>query len=109
MSEKAKVKIEPKPEVKLKSKVEPEVKVENTLEVKKERFQRVAVRRTNSIIDKLTILGKITQNPQNYHFTKEQIENMFLPIETLTEKIKNKFFDCIGLDEQKKEFLVTEL
>lgn len=103
MSEKAKVKIEPKAEKK------PEVKSVDTSDVKKERFQRVAVRRTNLIIDKLTILGKITQNPQNYDFTKEQIENMFLPIEALTEKIKLKFLDCISLDEQKLEFLVTEL
>jgi len=75
-------------------------------EEKTERFRRVAKLRANFVIDKLANLGKITENPQNYHFTEEQILFIFENIETLTADIKRKFLDCISMADTKEKYKV---
>jgi len=75
--------------------------------IKEERFKRIASARQNRVIDKLGIFGKISDNPQNYSFDKEQIYKLFEPIESFTAKLKQKFLDCINVEEQKEEYKIN--
>ena len=83
-----------------------EVKVDNT-QVRKDRFVRVVEHRSNKVIDRLAILGKITQNQQNYLFSREQIENIFFNIKSYTSEIEKKFHDCLSVDETKLEYRIN--
>lgn len=89
------------------------VKVDKTTEKiineRDERFKRVALKRANSVIERLTMLGSITSNPQNYDFSREQIDLVFEPIEKLTAQLRQKFYDCLSKDELKEEYLIREL
>lgn len=59
-------------------------------ETNADRFKRLATSRTNEILKKLDILGHCA-NHQNYDYTKEQIEQIFLTIEKKVIEVKMKF------------------
>jgi len=82
---------------------------EKVISERDERFKRVALKRANSVIERLTMLGSITSNPQNYDFSREQIDLVFEPIEKLTAQLRQKFYDCLSKDELKEEYLIREL
>jgi len=76
-------------------------KVSVNKDTKRDRFIRIASDRQHKVIDRLAILGKIADNPQNYDFTEEQIFKLFEDLEAFTLKIKQRFLDCIGVKEIK--------
>ena len=63
-----------------------------TSETKKQRFQRLAERRTNDVLERLRILGNCANRAQ-YEYTAEEVRKVFKAIETEINVIKLKFKD----------------
>lgn len=59
-------------------------------ETKKERFKRIAEKRTNVIIDTVRLLGNCS-NKNNYDYSEEQIKQIFSAIESELKSAKMKF------------------
>ena len=57
---------------------------------KKERFEKVAVQRTNKIIKMLELLGNCS-NKRNYEYTDEDVEKIFKTLEKELKDAKEKF------------------
>lgn len=57
---------------------------------KKERFVRIAERRTNNILEQLRLLGNCS-NKNNYSYTEEDVKKIFSVIETELKEVKMKF------------------
>ena len=60
------------------------------MENKKERFKRVATRRTNAILKKLQVLGHCA-NRSAYEYTDEEVAKIFTEIERATKLTRMKF------------------
>lgn len=60
------------------------------LDVKKERFQKIAEKRTNNIINTLRLLGNCS-NKNNYEYTEEQVKQIFSTLEAELKATKMKF------------------
>lgn len=60
------------------------------LDDKKERFVRIAERRTNNILEQLRLLGNCS-NQNNYSYTEEDVKKIFSVIETELKEVKMKF------------------
>lgn len=71
------------------------------MEDKRERFRRVAARRTNIILKKLQILGNCA-NRSAYKYTDEDINKVFGEIEKATRLVKTKF--QLSNNSKGKEF-----
>lgn len=61
-------------------------------ETKKQRFQRLAEKRTNDVLERLRILGNCANRGQ-YEYAVEDIRKIFNAIEKSVEVIKLKFKD----------------
>jgi hypothetical protein len=61
-----------------------------TLDSKRERFKRLASKRTNEVIKKLEILGHCG-NKHSYEYTQEEVKQMFLAIEKKLNEVKIKY------------------
>jgi len=61
-------------------------------ETKRDRFQRLAERRTNDVLERLRILGNCANRGQ-YEYTAEEIRKIFNTIERELKLIKLKFKD----------------
>lgn len=61
-----------------------------TIEEKKERFKRVAEKRTNKIIDQIRLLGNCV-NKSNYEYSDEDVKKIFNAIESELKETKFKF------------------
>ena len=59
-------------------------------ETRRDRFKRIAKRRTNDILDNLRILGNCS-NRLNYDYSDEEIEEIFRAIEDAVCKTKQMF------------------
>lgn len=59
-------------------------------ESKRERFQRLAEKRTNEILERLRILGNCSNRGQ-YEYTPEDIKKIFNVIEKETKLVWSKF------------------
>ena len=59
-------------------------------ETRKDRFKRLATYRTNIVLDKLRILGNLS-NRTNYEYSNDDIKKIFSAIETQLRIIKVKF------------------
>jgi hypothetical protein len=57
---------------------------------KKERFKRLATKRTNNVLQKLKVLGNCS-NRQIYDYSEEQVDAMFSVIEKKLKEVKSKF------------------
>jgi hypothetical protein len=68
-------------------------------ESKKDRFKRVAEKRTNNIIKTLKLLGNCS-NKGNYEYTKTQVDLIFKAIEKELKITKNQFHK----ENNNKEF-----
>lgn len=79
----------------------------DTKELRSERFNRVAVKRGQSVIDRLAILGKITQNPQNYEFSAKEIDQIFNKIDAFSVDLRKRFYDCLSISETKDEYKIS--
>ncbi|PJC32169.1 hypothetical protein CO051_03495 [Candidatus Roizmanbacteria bacterium CG_4_9_14_0_2_um_filter_39_13] len=61
------------------------------MQVKIERFKRLATYRTNQILTKLKILGNCA-NKSAYEYTEDEINRIFIEIEKMTRFTKSKFY-----------------
>lgn len=57
---------------------------------KRERFQRLATQRTNSVLKRLKVLGNCS-NRSAYDYTEEEINKIFSEIERKAKEVKAKF------------------
>lgn len=62
---------------------------------KRERFEDVASKRVQYIIDKLDLLGNCA-NRNNYEFDEEDVKKMFIVIKNQLKKTEQKFNDEIA-------------
>ena len=62
----------------------------NSEETRKERFRRVATRRTNNILRQIQILGNCS-NKSSYSYTEEDIKKIFSAIEGELRAVKARF------------------
>jgi len=73
----------------------------NKKPLRRTRFETVAARRTQRILDLLDILGNCS-NKSNYEYTDEDVRKMFLAIENKTKNIKTSFGSAVNRDEKNK-------
>jgi len=59
-------------------------------ENRRDRFKRLATTRTNSVLQKLKVLGNCS-NRQAYEYSEEEVEKIFVSIEKYLKSIKAKF------------------
>ncbi len=62
----------------------------NKSESASDRFKRLAILRTNAVIDRLRILGNLS-NKQLYDYTEEDIDKIFLAINKQLKEVRAKF------------------
>ncbi len=62
----------------------------NSEETRKERFRRVASRRTNNILRQIQVLGNCS-NKSSYSYTEEDIKKILSAIEEELRATKSKF------------------
>ncbi len=68
-------------------------------ESKRDRFRRLAQRRTNAVIKRLKILGNCADKGR-YEYTKEDMERIFAAVDRRLNKTKAKF----DLPTDREEF-----
>lgn len=68
------------------------------METKNEKFMRLAESRTNVVIQKLRLIGNLS-NRRNYEYTKKEVDELFNAIESEVKKTKKLF----ELEMEKKE------
>lgn len=68
------------------------------METRKEKFIRLATYRTNLVLEKLRILGNLS-NKTNYDYTDEEINKIFAAIDSQLRIAKARF-----AGKRKKEF-----
>ncbi|MGR3303099.1 MAG: hypothetical protein ACUZ8I_11420 [Candidatus Scalindua sp.] len=66
--------------------------MEHKIKTRRERFEDVASKRAQNILDSLDILGNCA-NKRNYEFYDADIKYMFRLIEGQVKNIKEKFYD----------------
>jgi ABC-type Fe3+-hydroxamate transport system substrate-binding protein len=59
-------------------------------ETPEERFKRLATARTNAVLDKLRILGNLS-NRQLYSYSEEDVERIFNAINRQVREVRAKF------------------
>ncbi|WP_317298275.1 hypothetical protein [Collinsella tanakaei] len=69
-------------------------------ETKRERFVRIAVARTNRIIDNMRLLGNCSSK-SNYEYTDEDVKKIFNALEKELKQTKNRF---LGVDSKEERF-----
>ncbi len=69
----------------------------NNNETPEERFKRLATSRTNAVLDKLRILGNLS-NRQLYVYSEEDVEKIFSAINKEVKTVRAKF----GFTNQQK-------
>lgn len=62
----------------------------NDNETPEQRFKRIATLRTNAILDKLRILGKLS-NTQRYNYSEEDVNRIFSAINRQVREVRAKF------------------
>lgn len=63
---------------------------QNNEETRRERFKRVATRRTNNILRQIHILGNCS-NKSTYSYNEEDVQKVFSTIERELRNVKAKF------------------
>lgn len=72
-------------------------------ENKNEKFRRLALSRTNKIIDMVDLLGNLS-NRSNYEYSASDVDKIFRAIETSVKKAKAKFSDSSNSKKDKFKF-----
>lgn len=62
--------------------------------IKQQKFERLATSRTNMILQKIRILGNLSDT-NRYSYKEEQIEQMFTAIDQEVKRIRDKFNESI--------------
>lgn len=60
------------------------------METKNEKFMRLAESRANVVIQKLRLIGNLS-NRRNYEYTKKEVDELFNAIESEVKKTKKLF------------------
>ena len=68
---------------------------------KRERFEDVAGKRVQSIIDKLNLLGNCS-NQNNYEFDSGDVKKMFSAIKEALKRTESRFEDELTKQDKKK-------
>lgn len=76
------------------------MELEMAKETKRERFVRIAVARTNRILDNMRLLGNCSSK-SNYEYTDEDIKKIFNALEKELKQTKNRF---LGVDSKEERF-----
>lgn len=76
------------------------MKKQTSKETKRDRFRRLAQRRTNQVIKRLKILGNCADKGR-YEYGKEDMERIFTAIDRRLNKTKAKFDLPIDREEFK--------
>jgi hypothetical protein len=66
------------------------VAITKNSETKKERFNRLAERRVNVILEQFRKLGNLS-NARNYEYTEDEVKHIFLEINKAFRRTKNRF------------------
>jgi len=66
------------------------VKIRVSGETKEERFRRVATARTNAVLDKIRLLGHLS-NKRIYDYKERDIEKIFLAINQQLKEVRIQF------------------
>ena len=69
----------------------------NNNETTEERFKRIAIARTNAVLDRLRILGNLS-NRQMYSYSEDDINKIFKAINSQIKEVRAKF----NSEKQKK-------
>ncbi len=64
-----------------------------------QRFKRIATYRTNEVLEKLRLLGNLS-NKTNYDYTEEELNKIFSAVEAQLRTVKAKF----SSSKRKKDF-----
>jgi hypothetical protein len=64
-----------------------------------QRFKRIATYRTNEVLEKLRLLGNLS-NKANYDYSEEEINKIFSAVETQLKIVKTKFMSS----KKRKDF-----
>lgn len=64
--------------------------MENKTSSRRERFNKIAVNRTNKILDMLRLLGNCS-NTASYEYSEEEVKKIFTAIEQEVKLQKQKF------------------
>jgi hypothetical protein len=67
----------------------------STMSGKRERFVRVAERRTNNVLLNLRLLGNCS-NRQNYQYDQEDVKRIFQALDAEVRRIKSLFESALG-------------
>jgi len=59
-------------------------------ETRSGRFKRLATHRTNAILDKLRLLGNLS-NKSSYEYSEDDLRKIFSAVETQLKAVKTKF------------------
>ena len=62
----------------------------NDNETPEERFKRIAILRTNAVLDRLRILGNLS-NRQMYSYSEEDIKKIFSAINRQVREVRARF------------------
>ena len=73
----------------------------NKKSLRRERFENVAARRTQKILDLLDILGNCS-NKSNYEYTDEDVRKMFSSIKDKMKNTEAAFGNAINRSEKNK-------
>lgn len=68
------------------------------LESRKDKFKRLASYRTNAILEKLRLLGNLS-NKSNYEYSNEEINRIFHAIDYQLRNVRGRF-----INKEKQEF-----
>jgi hypothetical protein len=67
--------------------------------IKREKFKRFAVKRTNNVLNQLRVLGNLS-NRSAYEYTEEEVTKVFSEIEKVVKEAKSHFH----FSKKNKEF-----
>jgi hypothetical protein len=70
-------------------------------ETKSEAFKRLAERRTNAILDRIRVLGNLS-NPYAYEYTEDDVRAIFTAVEQELKLTRAKF-----QNQRKREFKLS--
>lgn len=73
------------------------------MENKNEKFIRLAENRTNDILNKLRLIGNLS-NRRNYDYSEKEVKELFSAIEKEVTATKNLFYSELGKDDSKFKF-----
>ena len=79
------------------------MKVSRISENKNEKFRRLAENRTNAIIQKLQLLGNLS-NKAIYDYSDEEVKKMFAAIDASLNEVKEKYKTAQKSENKKFKF-----